>query len=140
MPSVTVRLALLREFSAHRPPGYVDDVLSRGTLPGDGTVVLPVEAYEALRDKYDVSFTRGPGTELKAMLKTIGIVATAGCSCNSRAKTMDERGCDWCDSHIDEIDGWLAEEAGKRGLPYISLAGKTLIRLAIRRARKKGNK
>jgi hypothetical protein len=80
-----------------------------------------------------------PGTELKALLKTIGIVASPTCSCNKRAKVMDEKGCDWCEEHIDEIDGWLAEEAKKRKLPYISLAGKTLIRLAIRRARKKGN-
>jgi hypothetical protein len=80
-----------------------------------------------------------PGTELKALLKTIGIVASPTCSCNKRAKVMDEKGCDWCEQNIDEIDGWLAEEAKKRKLPYISLAGKTLIRLAIRRARKKGN-
>jgi hypothetical protein len=81
----------------------------------------------------------GPGTELKALLKTIGITSSPTCSCNKRAKVMDEKGCDWCEEHIDEIDGWLAEEAKKRKLPYISLAGKTLIRLAIRRARKKGN-
>jgi hypothetical protein len=80
-----------------------------------------------------------PGTELKALLKTIGIVAKPNCSCNKRAQVMDEKGCDWCEEHIDEIDGWLAEEAKKRKLPYLSLAGKTLIRLAIRRARKKGN-
>jgi len=83
--------------------------------------------------------TAGPGTELKALLKTIGIVASPTCSCNKRARVMDEKGCDWCEQNIDEIDGWLAEEAKKRKLPYISLAGKTLIRLAIRRARKKGN-
>jgi hypothetical protein len=81
----------------------------------------------------------GPGTELKALLKTIGITASPTCSCNKRAKVMDHKGADWCEEHIDEIDGWLAEEAKKRKLPYLSLAGKTLIRLAIRRARKKGN-
>jgi len=81
----------------------------------------------------------GPGTELKALLKTIGITAKPNCSCNKRAKVMDEKGCDWCEENIDEIDGWLAEESKKRKLPYLSLAGKTLIRLAIRRARKKGN-
>lgn len=81
----------------------------------------------------------GPGTELKALLKTIGIVASPTCSCNKRARIMDQRGCDWCEENIDEIDRWLAEEAKKRKLPYLSLAGKALIRLAIRRARKKGN-
>ena len=81
----------------------------------------------------------GPGTEIKALLKTIGIVAKPNCSCNKRAQVMDKQGCDWCEEHIDQIDAWLAEEAKKRKLPYLSLAGKTLIRLAIRRARKKGN-
>jgi len=80
-----------------------------------------------------------PGTELKALLKTIGITAKPNCSCNKRAKVMDEKGCDWCEENIDTIDGWLADEAKKRKLPYLSLAGKMLIRLAIRRARKKDN-
>lgn len=83
--------------------------------------------------------SHGPGTELKALLKTIGIVASPTCSCNKRARVMDQRGCDWCEENIEEIDRWLAEEAKKRKLPYLSLAGKALIRLAIRRARKKGN-
>jgi hypothetical protein len=80
-----------------------------------------------------------PGTEMKALLAKIGIVASPTCSCNKRAKIMDEKGCDWCAENIDEIDRWLAEEAKKRKLPYLSLAGKALIHLAIRRARKKGN-
>lgn len=82
---------------------------------------------------------QGPGTELKALLKYFGIVATPGCSCNKRAAAMDENGPDWCEANIDQIDQWLAEEAKKRKLPYLSLAGKALIRMAIRRARKKGN-
>lgn len=81
----------------------------------------------------------GPGTQLKAMLSRIGIVASENCSCNKRAAIMDERGCDWCEQNIDQIDGWLAEEAKKRKLPYLSLAGRALIHMAIRRARKKGN-
>lgn len=81
----------------------------------------------------------GPGTEMKALLAKIGIVSSPTCSCNKRAKVMDEKGCDWCAENIDEIDRWLAEEAKKRKLPYLSLAGKALIHLAIRRARKKGN-
>ena len=82
----------------------------------------------------------GPGTELKALLKTFGIVAKPNCSCNRRAAAMDKNGCAWCERNIAEIDRWLAEEAKKRKLPYFSLAGKMLIKLAIRRARKKGNK
>ena len=82
----------------------------------------------------------GPGTELKALLKTIGIVASPNCSCNRRAQIMDEWGADECERRIDDISIWLAGEAKKRKLPYWEWAGRALIRLAIRRARKKGSK
>ncbi len=96
----------------------------------------PNQARAAL----EAALSSGPGTELKALLETIGITATPTCSCNRRAKVMDQKGCDWCEQNMEQIDRWLAEEAKKRKLPYLSLAGKTLIRLAIRRARKKGNR
>jgi hypothetical protein len=80
--------------------------------------------------------TRGPGTELKKLLATVGITATPDCSCNARARTMDERGCDWCQEHIDEIVGWLREEAGRRKLPFVDAAGRMLVRRAIRNALK----
>jgi len=82
----------------------------------------------------------GPGTELKALLKSFGILAKPNCACNKRAAAMDKNGCAWCEQHIEDIDRWLAEEAKKRKFPYFSMAGKMLIKLAIRRARKKGNK
>ena len=78
----------------------------------------------------------GPGTELKKLLKTIGIEAKPGCKCNKRARTMDEKGCDWCAENLDLISAWLQEEADKRGLPYIPTAGKWIINLAIKRARR----
>jgi hypothetical protein len=79
----------------------------------------------------------GPGTELKALLKTIGITASPGCSCNKRAAVMDEKGCDWCEENVDEIVGWLREEATKRKLPFLDVAGKILVRRAIRNARRR---
>jgi hypothetical protein len=77
----------------------------------------------------------GPGTELKKLLKLVGITATPNCSCNARARTMDANGCDWCEAHLDEIVGWLREEATKRKLPFIDAAGRLLVRRAIARAR-----
>ena len=144
--TITFTLSSLHKRAAKRPVGYVSDVLSHATVVGD-KVTLTQESYAQLAAKYrkpraavvPSAQTSGPGTELKALLKTIGITAKPNCSCNKRAKIMDEKGCDWCEENIDEIDGWLAEESKKRNLPYLSLAGKTLIRLAIRRARKKGN-
>lgn len=81
----------------------------------------------------------GPGTELKALLRTVGIVAKPGCSCNKRAVQMDEWGPDECERRMDDISAWLAEEAKRRKLPYWEWLGRALIRRAIRRARKKGN-
>jgi hypothetical protein len=80
--------------------------------------------------------THGPGTELKELLKRVGITATPNCSCNARARTMDERGCDWCEANIAEIVGWLREEAAKRGLPFVDMVGRMLVRQAIRNARR----
>ena len=82
----------------------------------------------------------GPGTELKKLLSKIGIKAKPNCSCNARAKQMDLWGCDECEKRIDEIVGWLREEANKRKLPFIDYAGKMLIKRAIKNARNKINK
>jgi hypothetical protein len=83
--------------------------------------------------------SRGPGTELKKLLAKIGIVATQNCSCNSRARRMDEEEAKepgWCEAHLDEIVGWLREEAEKRKLPFVDMAGRMLVRRAIRNARR----
>ncbi len=78
----------------------------------------------------------GPGTELKKLLAGVGITATPNCSCNARARTMDANGCEWCEAHLDEIVGWLREEATKRGLPFVDMAGRVLVKRAISNARK----
>jgi hypothetical protein len=79
---------------------------------------------------------RGPGTELKKLLKLVGIVALPTCSCNARARKMDANGCDWCEANIDTIVGWLREEATKRKLPFVDMAGRLLVKRAIRNARR----
>lgn len=78
----------------------------------------------------------GPGTELKKLLKKIGIVATPNCSCNARANMMNFNGIEWCEKNIDTIVGWLREEATKRKLPFVDLAGRVLVKRAIKRAKK----
>jgi len=81
----------------------------------------------------------GPGTELSKLLKRIGIVATPNCSCNARARRMDieeAREPGWCEAHLDEIVGWLREEATKRKLPFLDAAGRVLVRRAISNARR----
>jgi len=78
----------------------------------------------------------GPGTELKALLKVIGITSSPTCSCNARAKTMDSWGPDECEARLPEIVGWLEEESRKRNLPFVRFAAEQVVKLAIRRARR----
>lgn len=78
----------------------------------------------------------GPGTELKKLLAKVGIAASPDCSCNARARLMDERGIEWCEANLDEIVGWLREEATKRGLPFLDAAGRMLVKRAIHNAKK----
>jgi len=80
----------------------------------------------------------GPGTELKALLKDwLGIVASPNCSCNARARQMDEWGPDLCEQNLPTIVDWLGEQAAARKLPFVRFAGEQAVKLAIRRARKK---
>jgi hypothetical protein len=80
------------------------------------------------------------GTELKSLLAgwPFRIVATADCKCTSRAAYMDAKGCDWCESEegMDEIMGFLREAAEERGLPFLDVAARLLVRRAIHNARK----
>ena len=78
----------------------------------------------------------GPGTELKEMLSWLGIKAAPTCSCNQRAAQMNIWGADECERRLDEIVGWLREEAAKRKLPFVEAAARKVVQWAIQRARK----
>ena len=82
----------------------------------------------------------GPGTELKILLAgwPFRIVATPDCKCTSRAAYMDAKGCDWCESEegMAEIMGFLREAAEERGLPFLDLPARLLVKRAIHNARK----
>jgi hypothetical protein len=77
------------------------------------------------------------GTELKGLLKRVGITATPNCSCNHRAAHMDNMGCQWVKENVETVVDWLGEEAQKRGLPFVRMAGRGLVTLAIRLAERK---
>jgi hypothetical protein len=141
-------VASLREVSLSRPAGYVEHILSSGNVINgdDGSplyVALTDAAFDGLVKHYAPANetspshpTSGPGTELKKLLKLIGITATPNCSCNARARTMDANGCDWCEANLETIVGWLREEATKRRLPFLDAAGRMLVKRAINNARK----
>jgi hypothetical protein len=80
--------------------------------------------------------TNGPGTELKKLLAKVGIVSSPDCSCNARAAEMDRQGVEWCEANLDTIVGWLREQAEARGLPFLDVAGRLLVKRAISNARR----
>jgi hypothetical protein len=80
----------------------------------------------------------GPGTELSRLLKRIGIEPTPTCSCRAMQQKMDQWGCDEASKpeRIDEVVAVMRAEAEARGLPFLDVAGRLLVRRAIRNARR----
>lgn len=78
----------------------------------------------------------GAGSQLKLLLSKLGIKSTENCSCNQRARTMNERGIEWCEQNVNEIVGWLKEEAGRRNLPFLAFPTKLLVQRAIKIAKR----
>ena len=76
----------------------------------------------------------GPGTELTWLLGKFKIFG-GSCSCKAHARKMDQWGPDECLVRMDTILGWLESEAKKRHLPFVRIAAKTMVKLAVRRAR-----
>jgi hypothetical protein len=79
----------------------------------------------------------GPGTELKAILAALGIVASPTCKCNKMARQMDSWGPDESLAHMEEIVNVMEETAKARKLPFLRAGAKQLVRLAVWKARRK---
>lgn len=78
----------------------------------------------------------GPGTFLKKLLRRwLKIEPSGNCPCEKHAMVMDMWGPGECERRMEEIVGWLREEAARRGLPFVDTAGRMLVRIAISRAR-----
>ena len=82
--------------------------------------------------------TSGPGTELSKILKRFGISPTPTCQCRAMQQKMDQWGCDEASQpeRIDEVVAVMREEAEARGLPFLDVAGRLLVRRAIANARR----
>jgi hypothetical protein len=102
----------------------------------DWTIDTSHPSYPSSAKVQKVEIESGVGTELKKLLKLIGITASPTCSCNARAKTMDENGTQWCEDNKDTIIEWLKEEANKRNLPFSHVVAKIMLNLAIKKAKK----
>jgi hypothetical protein len=75
---------------------------------------------------------------LSKLLKRIGISPTPTCSCRAKAAEMDAWGCDECSKpeRIDEVVAVMRAEAEARGLPFLDIAGRLLVKRAISNARR----
>lgn len=131
---ITCKLSNLKARCQER--GYTLDEVRPCIVSEQGGVITVDETHPS----YPRPRPAGPGTELKKLLGKIGIKSSPTCSCNKRAKTMDENGVEWCEQNVETICDWLQEEATKRKLPFVRLAGKAIINLAIRKAKKGNNK
>lgn len=80
----------------------------------------------------------GPGTELSKLLKRFGISPTPTCACRAKAAEMDSWGCDEASNpeRIAEVVAVMQAEAEARGLPFLDVAGRLLVRRAIANARR----
>jgi hypothetical protein len=96
------------------------------------------EATFLQRPQQIESVSYGPGTELSKLLKRFGVEPTPTCSCRAKAAQMNAWGCDECSrpERIEEVVGVMREEAKARGLPFLDLPARLLVRRAIANARK----
>ena len=80
----------------------------------------------------------GPGTELSKLLKRFGVEPTPTCACRAKAAQMDSWGCDEAEKpeRIAEVVAVMRAEAEARGLPFLDVAGRLLVRRAIANARR----
>jgi hypothetical protein len=102
----------------------------------DWTIDTSHPSYPSSPKVQKVEIESGVGTELKKLLKLIGITASPTCSCNARAKTMNENGIQWCEDNKDTIIGWLEEEANKRNLLFSHIGAKIMLNLTIKKAKR----
>lgn len=122
---------------------------NRRLLNADSAATIPAVLYVKQNSKpkppatLDQQDPIGPGTFLSKTLEKIGIKSSPTCSCKARARIMNEKGNDWCAENVPVIVGWLREEAEKRKLPFVDIAGTLLVKRAIslsRAAKKKQTK
>ncbi len=114
--------------------GYKPEETKAAIISQDGAILTVDDQHPTF------PHSRGAGSELKKLLKMIGITSSPNCSCNKRAEIMDREGIQWCKKNKNVILDWLQEESSKRKLPFIRFGAEQIVNMAIRRAEKKGYK
>ena len=125
-----VLVSAVRNVAPERPAGYVDEVLAAGTAvttPDGEFIDIPDEVYDTLAEKYSgKALAKGPGSVLHRALEAIGIKALPSGPCLKRKTLMDRWGWAECQKpeRLDEIVGWMEEEAAVRGLLFFRPAAR----------------
>jgi len=120
--------------------GYTLDEVTPCVVSKDGdnwTIDVDHPAYPRVSRLAESLPVHGPGTELSKLLKRFGIEPTPTCSCRAMSQKMDQWGCDEASKpeRIDEVVAVMRAEAEARGLPFLDVAGRLLVKKAIRNAR-----
>jgi hypothetical protein len=87
----------------------------------------------------DAGASCGAGSELRNILKKLGIESSPTCACNAYALQMDNDGPDACEARIESILDWLKSQADSRNLGafFVRPAVRFAVQRAIKTARKK---
>ena len=155
MPKVSVPLEqLIRDGKARGGPDFFERVLRSSVAKTKDRIWFERQdfynlgVYQESKPQRIDAPEHGPGTELKAILKDwLGIESSPTCKCNAMAAKMNIWGCDECakPENVDQVLAVMRDEhkrrqaAGQTILPWSDTAAKSLVKLAIRRAKAKQN-
>lgn len=92
---------------------YMLDSAGAACPPAEEAAAAGVRPARRLRSRS--APVAGPGTELRKLLKALGVSDNGCAGCGGTASQMNVWGVDGCRARRDEIAGRLREQAGKRG-------------------------
>ena len=116
-----------RDNRAVRPPSerldYISRRLASGRLSVDPNTALSGQHHLARTTDHSYHnqpvpperWKAGPGTELHAILESMGIKPSESCPCRNRICQMNKWGPEGCRERRDEIVAWLREQQERRG-------------------------
>lgn len=78
---------------------------------------------------------KGVGDTLSVIIKKMGHNYQPISKARSKITFLNKMGIDWCDKHQNIILEWLREECTTQRIPFLELVAKSIIRLAIRKAK-----
>jgi hypothetical protein len=116
--------------------GYSIEEVMPCVITQDGDNWTIDTSHSSYPKSQKIQIDSGVGTEIKKLLKLIGITSSPTCYCNARAKIMNENGIRWCEDNKDTIVGWLEEEANRRNLLFSPYLATILLNFAIKKAKK----